>query len=245
MIKFLFLLLFSYQSFSERAYYMEEELFIWTKNKMKEVFNVEYRDDIIFDDIIYLTSWDCLKDEPTQEREGLKATFNNMYQKDKNEIYFHLNNPHEDISLEGEWLISKLVHEYAHFFIKKAGFNEEFDGASKIYDPGLIEGIAYFIQQLWLLEHTGYNMFPDDPDYIKEKLIPNFESMASRLYKMDRPKFMVNVYYYFLENAPEKFYRAMTIPSDFFSLSMVRTKGGLTKKSVLQHFEKLSKNCKN
>ena len=236
--------MFSYQAFSERAYYMEDELFVWTKNKMQEVFKLEYRDDIVFEGIIYVNNWDCLDKEQIQNRDGLKGIFNNMYQKDKNEIYFHLNNPHEDIGLEGEWLISALVHEYAHFLTKKAGFNEEFDGVNKRYDKGLIEGIAYFIQQLWLLEHTGYNMFPDDPAYIKEMLIKSFESSASLLYYMDQPKFLVNAYYHFLENAPEKFYRAMRRPSYSFSFDMFEHGIKRTKESMSQIIEKAFKNCK-
>ena len=120
-----------------------DSLYNWTHNKMKEIFGVEYRDDIIFNQTRYLDNWNCAgRSEP-----DLLGVFDNMYVKDQNNIW--LLNYSSDLYGDNYHYTSFLIHEYAHFFSKKAGFNENFDGKTQVYDKGLTEAIAYFIQDLW------------------------------------------------------------------------------------------------
>ena len=100
--------------------------FQWTKEKFQEVFQVTYDESIKFDGIYFLDSWDCVHETTREKVKNNVGTFNNMYHKDRNEIFFLEKGAYQYP------LDSMIVHELAHFFTKKAGFNEEFDGGFKV-----------------------------------------------------------------------------------------------------------------
>ena len=83
-------------------------------------------------------------------------------------------------------------------------------GVSRFYDMGLIEGIAYYIQELYLNEQ-GKSIF----DYItlkeKDKIIHvGFEFDSSMLYIMNLGKYFFNAMKFFENEQAEKFKVIMT-----------------------------------
>lgn len=197
-VKFLWVFIFAFQAGANPLYQ-------WTHDKMKDVFELEYRDDIELGEVISLETWDCVKTEYKIPRFFL-GHFNSMYQKDANDIFL-LN---ENLDIDNHFMISVLVHEYAHFFTKKAWFDESMDGVSNRYDTGLLEAIAYFIQDLWLKEYTGFGLlshYPKDDDF---KFSGNFPSVASDMYPGEIKSFLYNAFHWFEESPPERFIEAMS-----------------------------------
>ena len=206
----IFLVLFF--SFSVNA----KPLYGWTQDKLIEVFNVEYRDDITFGQVYYLDSFDCVDKEAAPVNDYTVAVLNNFYQKEYNDIWILKSPPERPFIKKGiideAYMQSALVHEFAHFFTKKAGFNEEFDGITKVYDRGMIEAIAYFIQDLWLKETTGHGLLFYYPDMEEKdfRIDPTFAFDAKSFYRFDYKNFLVNAIDYFKEEAPNKFEMAVT-----------------------------------
>ena len=182
---------------------------------MQEVFDIEYRDDIVFGEIYYLRNWDCV-DKSTSPRYEVMGFFDDMYTKDRNYIWLLDHNPIKDIKFDRFYDASALVHEYAHFFTKKAGFNEEFDGVTKLYDIGLIEAVAYYIQDLWLKENAGYSLLSYYPEVAQSDVLEYFDIISSPLYRRNYEDFLVSALRHFEENAPEKFDKAVSKKSVFF-----------------------------
>ena len=197
-MKYLLFFLFPFYAFSY------SDLYDWTEKKFKEVFEVEYYEDIELEGIHLLDNWDCVHEIVRQRVKRNYGIFNNMYQRDRNEIFI-LDNGSSVYPLD-----SRIVHELAHFFSKKAGFNEEFNGIDIIYDTGLIEGIAYYIQELYLNE-KGQSIF----DFLELKegdkeMFILFEYESSVLYKREPGKYFFNVVEFFKTGAAEKFRTIMT-----------------------------------
>ena len=180
-MKYLLLLLFPFYAFSY------SDLYDWTEKKFKEVFEVEYHEDIELEGVYFLDNWDCVHEIVRQRVRRAHGTFNNIYPLD-----------------------SRVVHELAHFFSKKAGFNEEIDGVNTIYDIGLIEGIAYYIQDLYLNER-GQSLF----DFFElkaedKKTFPMFEYDSFALYRNEPGRYLFNAVEFFKTGAAEKFKTIMT-----------------------------------
>lgn len=77
---------------------------------------------------------------------------------------------------------SVLVHEYAHFFSKKAAWDGVF------WDLGMTEAIAYYIQHLWLKEQAekklGLMSYYPPQEIEEEGLEESFPQMATLLYNV-------------------------------------------------------------
>ena len=175
------------------------DLYKWTEQKVKEVFQVEYQEDIVLQGIYFLENWDCVKGSSAESVKDAAGVFNNMYLKEHNQIYI---TDHHALTYPVK---SVIVHELVHFFTKKAGWSEDFNGIDRHYDSGLVEAIAYYIQELWLQEQgdTLFNYLEIEEKHQEE--VDNFYSLANLLYAMAPAKFLYNVPLYFADEQPEKF----------------------------------------
>ena len=204
-MKFFLVLLFS---FSVEA----NPLYDWTHDKLIEVFNMEYRDDISFGQVYYLENFDCVDKTLIPIGDNTIAVFNTIYQKEYNDIWMLKNPSAKFDGLDEIYMQSSMVHEFAHFFTKKAGFNEEFDGINKFYHRGMLEAIAHFIENLWLQETTGsglssYSLNMEEENFVIER---SFFYLASDMYRHDIGNFLFNAIDYFKEDASEKFKKTVT-----------------------------------
>lgn len=131
--------------------------FYWTKWKMESIFDLKYDEEIRFGKVIWIDSWEGLEEVCKVCDNDVLAVFENMFDYKINDIYFlkkfiRSENP----LLDNNYFKSVLVHEYAHFFTKKAGWNpKDILEDEHLYNVALIEAIAYYVQHLWLIEETG------------------------------------------------------------------------------------------
>ena len=174
------------------------ELYQWTHDKMIEVFELEYQEDIYLDEIIYVTHWSEHRDVIKEPKDAVElyGLYGKYTEKNTNTIWVY--GPRKIDTLYRD---SVLVHELAHFFTKKAIFEEDFN-----MPRGMIEAVGYYIQNLWLLEQGphGILLYND----IKKKLpkkIDNFAYMADIIYMMNHEGFLNYALVFFNKDAPRKF----------------------------------------
>ena len=191
-LSFFFFLSLSAYPESLSAY--SESLYHWTKNKVQEVFKVEYQDDIVLQSVEFV---DEFKDDSFR-----LGAFMDYEHRHINKIKVLKRPPKQPPLVTKAYLDSTLVHEYTHFFIKKATFDDEdfLEGQ----DISLHEAIAYFIQNLWLEETLGKNILNFHDDKKDQPEVKNFEAFASTIYFTNKSNFLYNATLYFKEDAPQK-----------------------------------------
>ena len=174
----------------------------WTYNKMIEVFDVEYQDNIVLNSVNFIDSWEGMELTGLEEAEEAGGVFFYMHTRDKNDIYVLASVP--EFPFDEDYMDSILVHEYSHFLTKKAAFSPE--EKSKKWDMVMVEAIAYYIQDLWLREHTDHGLlhYYEKSNQTKE-VIKDFPPLAYILHKNNQSRFFFNSIYYFKNNAPGKF----------------------------------------
>ena len=102
-----------------------ESLYDWTKKRFQEIFQVEYKDDIVLTAVHKVPDWDTVH---SINSDYVAGTFTSMKDKFTNIIWVRTPLPpayvQHIMNYDKFYEPSTLVHEYAHFFSKKAGWNE-------------------------------------------------------------------------------------------------------------------------
>ena len=215
----LFLSLFAFSSFAEVCVFKGN---VHPASKYKEVSSLyklscewfvshfkSYPDpDIVLTDVYYIDNWDSVKWITNRPPGILYGAFYKAKERDINVIYLELS---EKAAYKKTDIIDRsfLFHEFIHYFIKAANFDELKNNNST--DLPIHEAIAYyaqdqFIQMMTEGEKTFFDFFnPMLKDQIIFISVHSFPGFAYRLYTNKPGSFMLNAIEYFKTNPVEKY----------------------------------------
>ena len=185
-----------------------------------KTFEAEYENDIVLQKVIFVDSWDDLKEEKEIEnKDALLGFFEHPVKRFENAIYV-LSNWGENAVFKDMEVVkdSFIFHELIHFFIKKTSFEEL---STNKFNMPMNEALAYWSQNQYLLKKTGLSLI----DYINEpledfKVSRIFPSVAMLLYKGFYRRFLYNAVLFFDTDRIEKYQKVVT--GEYRNISMMQ-----------------------